>query len=512
MSAKEKSRTYNSVVNSIIGILAAVINIIVNFAVRFVIVRVLGDEINGIHSLFQNVITVLTLMETTISTAMIIHLYKPVKDDDKAQIKELMGFYRKLYSIFAVMFFAAGMVINLLIPFFITTTVDLGLVHFYFILFSLSFALYYFTFANRCLLYAEQNNRVSTFATMLGELIFRGTGMIFVLLYKEYWLFLVFLILEKLFSNAVCNAYIKRRHPYLGLMPERKTNTGIRKKIFATVRPLFVNQIALTIQNSSTSVIISMLLGNVSSVGFYGNYQLIINAVNTLFSQIGASFTSGFGNLASSDDKEKMKMVYSRVLFIISTLGIVCCCGFLTCVQDFIVIAFGENSVLGMFTTILLTLNMFITLTNIPIISIQNATGTHRVDAVNMIIQAVAVIVLSYIGGMFWGLEGIILGLLLPTFVFTSVIKGILISRKCMKLNTGKYVKDLIIIFLKCAVSCAVTIGVGSLITFESHLLNIVIKGAAALVVSFVMIFITSFKNENFHYMLSFLHLAKKGK
>lgn len=81
-----------------------------------------------------------------------------------------------------------------------------------------------------------------------------------------------------------------------------------------------------------------------------------------------------------------------------------------------------------------------------------------------------------------------------------------------MKLNTGKYVKDLIIIFLKCAVSCAVTIGVGSLITFESHLLNIVIKGAAALVVSFVMIFITSFKNENFHYMLSFLHLAKKGK
>ena len=490
MSAKEKSRTYNSVVNSIIGILAAVINIIVNFAVRFVIVRVLGDEINGIHSLFQNVITVLTLMETTISTAMIIHLYKPVKDDDKAQIKELMGFYRKLYSIFAVMFFAAGMVINLLIPFFISTTVDLGLVHFYFILFSLSFALYYFTFANRCLLYAEQNNRVSTFATMLGELIFRGTGMIFVLLYKEYWLFLVFLILEKLFSNAVCNAYIKRRHPYLGLMPERKTNTGIRKKIFATVRPLFVNQIALTIQNSSTSVIISMLLGNVSSVGFYGNYQLIIKA----------------------DDKEKMKMVYSRVLFIISTLGIVCCCGFLACVQDFIVIAFGENSVLGMFTTILLTLNMFITLTNIPIISIQNATGTHRADAVNMIIQAVAVIVLSYIGGMFWGLEGIILGLLLPTFVFTSVIKGILISRKCMKLNTGKYVKDLIIIFLKCAVSCAVTIGVGSLITFESHLLNIVIKGAAALVVSFVMIFITSFKNENFHYMLSFLHLAKKGK
>ena len=511
MNGKKRTRTYNSVVNSIIGIIAAIINIVVNFAARIVIVRALGNEVNGIHSLFLNIITVLTLMETTISTAMIIHLYAPVNDNDEEKIEELMAFYRKLYAVFAALFFAAGLVINLLIPLFVTTTIDFGLVHIYFLLFTLSFALYYFTFFNRCLLYAEQKNRVSTIATMLGELIFRGAGMILVIIFKEYWIFLVFLILEKLFSNAVCNIYIHRQRPYLGLLPRKGRNTEIRKKIFATVRPLFVNQIALTIQNSSTSVIISALLGNVSAVGFYGNYQLIINAVNTLFGQVGASLTSSFGNLASGEDREHMRRAYRRVMFIVSVFGIICCCGFLACVEDFIALAFGESSVLGFVTTLLMTLNMYITLTNIPVISVQNATGTHKLDAVNMVIQAVAVIILSYLGGLFWGLDGIILGLLIPTFALTSVGKGIIISRACLEQKAGAYMLDLALVYIKCAVACAITVFVCGFVHFDSLILNILIKGVISVCVSVPVIIVTSFKNENFRYMLKFLHIFKKG-
>lgn len=511
MSGKKRTRTYNSVVNSVVGIIAAAINIVVNFAARVVIVHALGNEINGIHSLFLNIITVLTLMETTISTAMIIHLYAPVNENNKEKIEELMAFYRRLYTAFAFLFFAAGLVINLLIPLFVTTTIDFGLVHIYFLLFTLSFALYYLTFANRCLLYAEQKNRVSTVATMLGELIFRGAGMLLVIIYKEYWIFLVFLILEKLFSNAVCNIYIRRQRPYLGLFPGRGKNPGLRKKIFATVRPLFVNQIALTIQNSSTSVIISALLGDVSSVGFYGNYQLIINAVNTLFGQVGASFTSSFGNLASSEDRENMRRAYRRVLFIVSVFGIVCCCGFLACVEDFIALAFGESSILGFVTTVLMTLNMYITLTNIPIISVQNATGTHKLDAVNMIIQAVAVIIFSYAGGLLWGLNGIILGLIIPTFALTSVTKGIIISRACLKEKAASYLLDLVLVFVKCAAACALTVFACGCINTGSLIFDILLKGVISVFVSVAVISLTSFKDENFRFMLKFLHIYRKG-
>lgn len=46
----ERSRTYNSITNSIFGIIASIITVALNFVVRVVLVRQLGDEINGINS------------------------------------------------------------------------------------------------------------------------------------------------------------------------------------------------------------------------------------------------------------------------------------------------------------------------------------------------------------------------------------------------------------------------------------------------------------------------------
>lgn len=84
---KEKSRTYNSITNSIWGMLSALVTVALNFAVRIFIVRALGEEINGLHNLFQNTINVMALMETGVSSAMVIHLYEPVKNKDDNTIK-----------------------------------------------------------------------------------------------------------------------------------------------------------------------------------------------------------------------------------------------------------------------------------------------------------------------------------------------------------------------------------------------------------------------------------------
>ena len=45
---KEKSRTYNSISNSIWGMMSALITVVLNFAVRIIIIRALGEEINGL--------------------------------------------------------------------------------------------------------------------------------------------------------------------------------------------------------------------------------------------------------------------------------------------------------------------------------------------------------------------------------------------------------------------------------------------------------------------------------
>ena len=120
----EKSRTHNAILNTIYGILSAISMILLNFLVRYFLVKELGEEIYGIHSFFQNVTNVLLLLEMGLSSAIIIHLYEPVKENDYHCINEILSFYKKTYSGLAFVFFAICLVYGIFVlPINITTTV-----------------------------------------------------------------------------------------------------------------------------------------------------------------------------------------------------------------------------------------------------------------------------------------------------------------------------------------------------------------------------------------------------
>ena len=176
---KEQSRTYNSIVNSLWGILASMITTVLNFVVRVVLVKTLGEEVNGIHNLFQSVISIMALMEMGLNTAMIIHLYAPIKEDDKDFVRGIIGFYRKLYRILAFSFFVVGLVLSFVVlDVMITSSIAIGTVRIYFLLFVLSFSFGYLTNYRRCILFAEQKNRISILSTTFSEIVFRSTQIV----------------------------------------------------------------------------------------------------------------------------------------------------------------------------------------------------------------------------------------------------------------------------------------------------------------------------------------------
>lgn len=500
MAKRNKSRTYNSIINSMWGMASAIITVVLNFAVRIIIVKALGEEINGLHNLFQNTINVMALMETGISSAMIIHLYAPIKNNDKELIKKLISFYRRIYLYIAFAFFTVGILVNLFVlEHIISTTVSMKAVHIYFILFVLSFFANYLSYYKRSILYAEQNNRISIMSATISQVVFRGLAIISALITHDYYLFLIFLIVEKICSNAICNIYVNKNHPYLKNLRGVSLESKCKKAIFDTIKPLFINQTALTVQNSANSILISMLLGNISIVGYYGNYQLVISTVQLLFSQIGGAFTTSFGNLATEKNKMKMYDAYRKSCYIMNSLAIICCAGFVACIQDFIEFVFGPSFVLSIVAVMILALSMLVYLLDIPIISVQNAMGLHGSDAVLMVVQAVSAIILGYIMGGSFGMEGILLGLTIPTIIFTFIHKGIEMSRIAFGISAAKYlvgtgfdlIKGIVISLFVCFVCMK--------INFSFILLNIIVKGLIAIIISIFIIVITSIRNPYFN-------------
>ena len=500
----QKSRTYNSIMNSCIGMISAIINIALNLAVRVVIVRFLGDEINGVHSLFQSIMSILAVMETSLTTAMIINLYRPIKDKDNDIVSKLMHIYHGLYSALAFAFFVISIVINMVMDVFMATE-DNKVIHIYFLIFSLSFIANYLTYSHRSILYGEQNNRFSVVATTISELVFRGLGIILVVSSKEYWPFLVCLVFEKLFGNFICRNKVLQNHKYLRNIKKTDVDKNLREKILFSAKPLFVNQLAITVQNASPSIIIGIVLKNVSLIGYYGNYQLIVGAMSALFSQIGAAFTSSFGNLAAGNDKKHMQLVYKRVHFIITSVATICSCGFAACVNEFIIFAFGYSHLLPYSTALLITICMFANLSNVTIISIQNATGTHKLDSKYMVLQAIITIVSCFIGGNMSGINGIVIGLTLPTIIFTTIIKGLLVLNHCLEYSKENILKEIIVVYIKALLVLSFVLCICKYIVLSNVLLRFITKGVVSVVCAAVLIAVFSTNNDGYKYLIGII-------
>lgn len=509
---KQVSRTKHILTNSLFGIIASLISVILNFGVRFVLIKTLGEEVNGLHNLFQSITNVLLLMEMGIGSAMIIHLYEPIQKRDDETISGILGFYKQIYSYIAIAFFFLSVGLSVFfLQDFVKSSIPLDRVRFYFFLFTFSFVGNYLTNYKRSILFAEQKNRISILFSSIAEIVCRTLQIVTLLLWQNYVLFLVLTIAEKLISNHLCNRYIDKEYPYLKGKAV-KLDLAKRRRIFTTVKSLMLNNVAGTVQQSARSLLISLLLGNVSIVGYYGNYQLIISVVELIYSQFGGALTSSFGNLAIEKDSERLQQAYKKSAFVLNWIAAVFCTGFLICVQDFIQMVFGSNFLIESTSVWILTLSLMVYLVNIPIVSIQNALGLHHLDAYHMLLQAFLALILGYIGGSNYGMVGILGGMLLPMIIFTAYRKGLVVARIALNMPSQRYLSFIVYEWFKLLLVVSVCAGVVNALNFSISWFSLMIKILIVIFLGLLLPAILSFKQPEFLTMLELVKTISKKK
>ena len=111
---KNSSRTKKAFINTAMGIFNRFSNTIFSFALRTVFIYTLGIQYTGVSSVFTDILTMLSLSELGISTAIATALYKPLHEKDDKKIQKLMNFYKLAYRYIAIFIFCAGI---LLLPF-----------------------------------------------------------------------------------------------------------------------------------------------------------------------------------------------------------------------------------------------------------------------------------------------------------------------------------------------------------------------------------------------------------
>ena len=110
----KRSRTEYSLINIMVGMGGYFFNTILGFICRMVFVKCLPAEYLGINGLFTNILSMLSLAELGIGTAIVYALYKPLAENNEEKIASLMQFYGKAYRVIGCVVGVVGLA---LLPF-----------------------------------------------------------------------------------------------------------------------------------------------------------------------------------------------------------------------------------------------------------------------------------------------------------------------------------------------------------------------------------------------------------
>lgn len=107
-------RVVNSLRNSSLTIIQKIIGMILGFVTRTVFIYTLGISYQGLNGLFTSILSMLSIAELGIGSAIVFNMYRYIAEKDIETMKSLMNFYRTAYRMVAAIVTLLGL---LLLPF-----------------------------------------------------------------------------------------------------------------------------------------------------------------------------------------------------------------------------------------------------------------------------------------------------------------------------------------------------------------------------------------------------------
>lgn len=308
------SRIVNSSRNMSYAMLSQIVTIVLNLVSRAVFVKVLATEYMGLSGLFTNLLGLLSLAELGFGSAITYSLYKPIKDDNHDKIKSLMRLYKMVYWSIGFFIFVIGLGLTPFIDKFIKERPNIPYLELIFILFVVQSSITYFFSYKTSFLTASQNDYILQKYKIYFVTIQNVLQIGYLLLFKEYFGFLIIGILLPFLNNAYASYRIDKRFPYL-----KETAAPLAKEdlepIKKNVIALFFYKIAQKLSATIDTLLISKFMGLVD-VAIYYNYHFLLAYSDVFFIQILGTITPSLGNLLVSNDNENKVKVFKTLQFI----------------------------------------------------------------------------------------------------------------------------------------------------------------------------------------------------
>ena len=498
-------RTLNTLKNVIGNFANSLCLNLLRFVSRIVFIKCLSDVYLGVNGLLSNVLGLLALSELGIGTAINYSLYKPLEQKNEKKIKALMFFYKRAYLIIAAVVFVAGVALLPFLPSLIKDTTGIENLSIIYLIFLVNMVIGYLFSYKRTLITADQKNYKIMPILIFYNFLTTILQIIVLLLFRNYIVYLLMQSICIILENITVNHFINKQYPFIKTInKEDKLEKNELKEIVVNVRALILHKIGSYVFTSTDNLIISKFIG-IIQVGFYSNYVLVVNMINSFITTLTNNVVSSLGNLIATDDEQRKYKVFNEmnlICFILYGVSTVC---FINLFTPFITFCFGEKFVLDNSILYLISFNNFVFgMTSVSIV-FQNASGLYDKDKFVPLIQSITNLIISIVLAIRIGLAGVLIGTLISNII-PLIVKPTIVYKNIFKDKVYKYFINLL---KQTIIIAVITLCSGLLIhfvTFENMLIQFIINLVVTIIIAGIVILAIYRKNESF---LSLIERAK---
>lgn len=436
-----ESRTKRSLHNSYVAMTFFIVEMGLRFFSRKIFLEYLGTEILGLNTTAYNILDFLNLAELGIGAAVGFSLYKPIYENDRQSITEIIALQGHLYRRIASWIVVGAVVVMCFFPL-IFKKMDLPLWYAYAsfgVLLLSSLVGYYFNY-KQIILSASQQDYKITYATKTWSIIqvlCQIAAMIWLDNPYFWWLFFQgFFSLIKAWNLSMT---VKKNYPWLQSVSVNYSS--LRKKyadIFQKIRQVFVHRIGAFALTQTPPLIIYALI-SLTAVTMYSNYTIIAFAIQTLCNAVFNSIGAGIGNLVAEAKQEKIWQVFRELFSVRFYIAAIITWGFTTLSQPFVSLWIGPAYNISNVTVILIGVQLFLSIFRQANDNFINAYGLYS-DIWAPIVEAVLNVGLSVLFGIWWGLNGIILGVIVTMTIIVLLWKPYFLFSRGIKVSIRKYI------------------------------------------------------------------------
>lgn len=489
--------------NIIFGYLSNLVILLLNFIQRTVFIYVLGRTLSGVNGVYAGVLSVLSLTELGIGTALNYSLYKPVAEQNYEKIKSYMRFYKRAYLTIAGVIAVLGIAISPFLKYILKNPGSLTIreLTLYYYLFLFNTVISYFVTYKYSLVNAEQKNYIQTNITTLTKLATALVQITVLLFTRNFLIYLLAQSVVELLQKFFVTRYLNRLYPYL-LEKDVAPLTAEETNVIATkTKALICSKVGDVARLQTDQIIISSFV-NVDTSAVVDNYIYIITYAGNFINIIFESVISGFGNVVATESKERQYLLFRVYRFFACWLFGFGAVGFYHLLSPFIggLWLRAEGWTLPQMTVALLVMDFYLKGGRTVLFNFKIASGLFEQDRFLPLIQGAVNLLLSIVLVMKIGVTGVYVGTLVSGILANLIRPGI-IYKVCFDRKPWGYFRDSLWYMLVVFGVGAAVAPIRSLVMEEVTILTFVLMGLI-ITVLYNLVFLAVFhRTEEFSYL-----------